>query len=189
MVSRVESAAATRRALIDAAAALLDEGGPGAVTLREVGARAGVSRGAPYGHFADKESLLTAVATETLHRLADEVEALGGTPADRLRGALALLVAVGRRQPHRYRQMFVTPSGDTDAATRATGRILDGYLAIVTELVGERDARRYAGLLFTGVSGIINAELSGQLTEEKWGTSADELADTLVVMIERHAAG
>ena len=69
MVSRAESAAATRRALLDAAADLLDEGGPDAVTLREVGARAGVSRGAPYGHFADKESLLTAVATESLDRL------------------------------------------------------------------------------------------------------------------------
>ena len=30
---------------------------------------------------------------------------------------------------------------------------------------------------------------SGQLTEEKWGTSADELVDTLMMMIERYAAG
>ena len=52
-MSRVESAAATRRALLDDAAALLDSGGPDAVTLREVGARAGVSRGAPYRHFAE----------------------------------------------------------------------------------------------------------------------------------------
>lgn len=45
MVTRAESAAVTRRALLDAAAELLDLGGPAAVTLREVGARAGVSRG------------------------------------------------------------------------------------------------------------------------------------------------
>ena len=44
MTSRLESAAKTRRALLDAAAELLDEGGPEAVTLREVGSRAGVSR-------------------------------------------------------------------------------------------------------------------------------------------------
>ena len=37
MTSRLESAAATRRALLDSAAELLDGGGPGAVTLREVG--------------------------------------------------------------------------------------------------------------------------------------------------------
>lgn len=65
MVTRAESAALTRRALLDAAAELLDLGGPEAVTLREVGARAGVSRGAPYRHFADKDSLPTAVATES----------------------------------------------------------------------------------------------------------------------------
>ena len=47
MTSRLESAAKTRRALLDAAAELLDEGGPEAVTLREVGSRAGVSRAAP----------------------------------------------------------------------------------------------------------------------------------------------
>ncbi|MFI6702265.1 helix-turn-helix domain-containing protein [Streptomyces sp. NPDC050509] len=59
MVTRAESAAITRRALLDAAAELLDLGGPEAVTLREVGARAGVSRGAPYRHFTGKDSLRT----------------------------------------------------------------------------------------------------------------------------------
>ena len=187
MVSRVESAAATRRALLDAAAELLDEGGPDAVTLREVGARAGVSRGAPYGHFADKDTLLTAVATESLDRLGDEISSLRGTPPDTLRGALTALAAVGRRQPHRYRQMFVTPSGDSAAAMRAAGRTMNEFMAIVAELVGDRDAHRYGALLFTGVTGIISAELSGHLTAEKWLTSADELIDTLVAMIERQA--
>ena len=65
-MNRKESAAATRGALIDQAAQLLDGGGLEAVTLREVGARAGVSRGAPYRHFADKEGLLTAVAADGL---------------------------------------------------------------------------------------------------------------------------
>ncbi|MFH8447572.1 TetR/AcrR family transcriptional regulator [Streptomyces sp. NPDC018026] len=103
MVSRAESAASTRRALLDSATDLLDEGGPDAVTLRDVAARAGVSRGAPYGHFADKESML---AAEGCERLSDEIAAQQGTPSERLRGALAALVTVGRRHPHRYRQMF-----------------------------------------------------------------------------------
>jgi len=57
-------------------AALLDSGGPDAVTLREVGARAGVSRGAPYRHFANKESLLTAVAAEGWERIGDQMHEL-----------------------------------------------------------------------------------------------------------------
>ena len=60
--------ASTRARLIEAAAALLEEGGPGAVTLREVGRRVGVSHNAPYKHFADKEDLLAAVAAAELRR-------------------------------------------------------------------------------------------------------------------------
>ena len=63
VATRSESAAATRQSLLEAAGALLDAGGPEAVTLREVGARTGVSRSAPYRHFADKETLLTVLAT------------------------------------------------------------------------------------------------------------------------------
>jgi AcrR family transcriptional regulator len=56
-----------RPALIAAAKALLDEGGPGAVSLRETARRVGVSPTATYRHFADKESLLVAVAVEGFH--------------------------------------------------------------------------------------------------------------------------
>jgi hypothetical protein len=47
-----------------------------AVTLREVGS-VGVSRNAPYRHFADKEGLLTAVAVESWGRLAEALRASG----------------------------------------------------------------------------------------------------------------
>lgn len=36
-------------------------------------------------------------------------------------------------------------------------------MAIVTELVGDRDAHRFGALLFTGIIGIISAELNGHL--------------------------
>ncbi|MGW6796678.1 TetR/AcrR family transcriptional regulator [Streptomyces chartreusis] len=184
MVSRAESAAATRRALLDSAAELLDEGGPDAVTLRDVAARAGVSRGAPYGHFADKDSLLAAVATEGWEHLGNEIAAQQGSPADRLRGALAALVTIGRSHPHRYRQMFGPPVGEEPGTMiRACCRSQEELLAIVSELVDERDVHRYGGLLFTGVSGIIAAELSGHFATGTWHTSADELVDTLVRII------
>ena len=55
---------------------LLDLGGVEAVTLREVGARSGVSRSAAYRHFADKESLLAVLATNALSELGDALEVL-----------------------------------------------------------------------------------------------------------------
>lgn len=53
-----------RPALIAAAKTLLDEGGVGAVSLRETARRVGVSPTATYRHFADKDSLLAAAAAE-----------------------------------------------------------------------------------------------------------------------------
>ena len=51
-----------RQVLIDATLALIEEGGPEAVTVREAARRAGVSPGAPFRHFPTRTSLMTAVA-------------------------------------------------------------------------------------------------------------------------------
>lgn len=58
-----------RKALMQAAEALIGEVGPRAFTLREVARRAGVSHNAPYRHFASRDDLLLAVAAEGFERL------------------------------------------------------------------------------------------------------------------------
>lgn len=186
-MSRIESAAATRRALLNEAAALLDNGGADAVTLREVGARAGVSRGAPYRHFADKESLLTAVAAEGWERIGDHMHALqtdaGLAPADKLRAALIGVITVSREQPYLYQLMFSTPAADPAAVVRAAQRMCNEFLAIVAAVVGEQHAQRCAAILLTGVHGAAGLEMSGLLSTDKWHTTAEELTDTLVAMV------
>jgi len=186
-MSRAESAAATRRALLDDAAALLDSGGPDAVTLREVGARAGVSRGAPYRHFANKESLLTAVAAEGWERVGDEMHTLQTdsrlSPDDRLRAALLVLLTVSRRQPHLYQLMFSAPAGDPTAVVRAAQRGCDEFLTIVTSVVGERNAQRYSAILLTGAHGAAGLGSSGLLRTDKWRTSPEELIDAFIATV------
>jgi AcrR family transcriptional regulator len=195
VISRTESAAATRRALLDAAAELLDSGGLDAVTLRAVGARAGVTRGAPYRHFPDKENLLIAVGTREWDALGDRMQELRAdpvlAPAEKVRGGLIALIDIGRRQPHLYKLMFSNPPGDPTALARAAQRSQTEFLAVVADMVGEQDARRYAALLISSANGIAGLEASGQLTDPKWGgVSAEDLTDTLVHMIagtSRHA--
>ena len=191
-MSRVESAAATRRALLSSAADLLDSGGPDAVTLREVGARAGVSRGAPYRHFADKESLLTAVAAEGWQRVGDHMHALQTdarrAPADKLRAALLVLITVSRRQPHLYQLMFSTPAGDPSALVQAAQRGCDEFLAIAAPVVGEQNAQRYGAILLTGAHGAAGLGLSGLLRTDKWQTTAEELIDTLIATVAADSA-
>lgn len=187
MVTRLESAAATRRALLDVAGALLDAGGPDAVTLRAVGARAGVSRSAPYRHFADKESLLMAVAAEAWSDLGDTLEALaaspGAPPEQTLRRALLALITVGRSRPHLYRLMFTTPSADPAAAARAAGRAQDLFLQIVAGVTGPCQARQYGALLMTSAHGIAGLELSGHLAWDKWHATAEDLIDLLAGLL------
>jgi AcrR family transcriptional regulator len=187
-LGRAESAAVTRRALLDEAAGLLDTGGPDAVTLREVGARAGVSRGAPYRHFADKESLLTAVAAEGWERLGDHMQGLRTdsrlAPVDKLRAGLLRVITVSRQQPHLYQLMFTPATGDPAAVVRAAKRMCDEFLAIVADVVGEVDAERWAAILLTGVHGAAGLEQSGLLETDNWHTTAEDLTGSLVAMIE-----
>jgi AcrR family transcriptional regulator len=183
MATRAETAAATRRALLDAAGALLDGGGPDAVTLREVGGRAGVSRSAPYRHFADKESLLTAVAAEAWNDIGDGLEVLAAStaaPEKTLRGALLSLITIARARPHLYRLMFTTPAADPTAVVKAAERSHDLFLHIVARLVGPRVARQYGALLLTSTHGAIGLELSGHLVSDKWQSTAEDVVNLAI---------
>src|SRR5215208_7687586 len=62
-----------RRALLDEALTTIRHEGVEGLTLREIGARVGVSRTALYRHFSDKRALLAAVATEGFRMLRQQL--------------------------------------------------------------------------------------------------------------------
>ncbi|MEC3916258.1 TetR/AcrR family transcriptional regulator [Nocardia sp. CDC160] len=77
---------ALRSALIDAAIALAEQGGPERVVLREVARAAGVSHSAAYRHFADREALLAEVSRHARAELAAEMRRrIGRTDDPRVR--------------------------------------------------------------------------------------------------------
>jgi len=92
-----------RPALIAAARALLDEGGPSAVGLREAARRVGVSPTATYRHFRDKEDLIAAVAAEGFREFAAAL-ARGGRESFLAMGAAYVEFALKR--PGMFRLMF-----------------------------------------------------------------------------------
>jgi len=98
-----------RRALVDAALALVTEEQDWGFSLREVTRRAGVSHNAPYHHFADKRALLAAVAAAGYEALrARLVAATADTPSPEaaLLAIGAAYVRFGLGNPAHYRLMF-----------------------------------------------------------------------------------
>jgi len=191
MVSRIESAAATRRSLLDAARELLNEGGPSRVTLREVGSRAEVSRGAAYRHFADKESLLAAVGAESWDRITEELAQIRATPsADHaafLKSALHALIEVGLKEPEVYRVMFTVPASNPEVAIDAATRAQEEFLWIVGSVVGDDRAHLYGAMLLTSAHGITSMGASGHLSPDMWQTSLDDVVGALVDLVAERA--
>ena len=117
-----------RRALLDEALATIRAEGVEGVTLRDIGARVGVSRTALYRHFADKRALLAAVATEGFRMLRQRLVAAWeeggrGDAAFHAMGVAYVRFAVDN--PAHYRVIFggfVDPRAkEPELATEAQG--------------------------------------------------------------------
>lgn len=161
----------TRAALLRVAAELLEREGIAAVTLRAVGAYAGVSRTAPYRHFTDKEALLSAVAAADLYRLRDVLETAmrgGEGPMGRLEAMTVAYVRFALAQPEHYRLMFGSAQrkrehADTKAAAEAALGVLVAAVADAQragDLPGG-DPLPLAGLLWSAGHGAIDLALGG----------------------------
>jgi AcrR family transcriptional regulator len=106
-----------RNALIDEALAILAESGSGAITLRELARRLGVTHTAPYAHFSDKRTLLEAVTNEGFDRLTRLLTQAGASERDPNRRLVSKGLAYlhfARENPNLYRLMFVDPEPADD---------------------------------------------------------------------------
>ncbi|WP_055600243.1 TetR/AcrR family transcriptional regulator [Streptomyces aureus] len=129
-----------RQAVLDAALDVIAAEGPGALSLRDLARRAGVSHAAPAHHFKDRTGLLTALATEGYGLLA---EALAAAPELRERGVRYVRFAV--EHPAHFQVMFqpeLLRADDPDllaAKERASAELRAG-VAGLTEVPDARTA-------------------------------------------------
>jgi AcrR family transcriptional regulator len=106
-----------RTALLASALQILKREGPSALSLREVARTAGVSHQAPYHHFASREHLLAAVATEGFEQLAlvlRRLQAGAKNPVEAARDTGVAYVTFAAANPERFRLMFGGEIGARD---------------------------------------------------------------------------
>lgn len=182
----------TRERLIAAAAELLDQGGPAAVTLRGVGKAAGVSHNAPYRHFADKDALLAAVAARELARQGANLDRVGVSVAD-VQAMLQGYVRWALRYPERFRLTF----GRWDRENAELGTAAGGARAALTRAVAAAQARgelprgdpeRLSALLLALAHGAADQALAGHLSASgKGAADAEDLVADLFAYLAASA--
>ena len=179
----------TREALVEAATALLDEGGVAAVTLREVGRQVGVSHNAPYKHFASKELLLAAVAAAELERRRDEIATTAArkrSPEAILRAVLHHYIAWALERPARFRLVFGPWHVESEELTKAAHAAQTGLVDLVAagQAVGALppgDPVRLASLLRATAHGAADLAAAGHLAAGgKGNASPEQLVDDLL---------
>jgi len=152
-----------RVALVHAAGALLRERGPAGLTLREAARRAGVSHGAPYRHFANREALLSEVALEGFARLS---EALREAAPHGGHAVAQAYVRFALGQPQRFRLMFSGESGSVEQrpwseAARDTARAFaEGFSGFAR---GQEETQRAAAAAWALVHGLSQLMLDGRI--------------------------
>lgn len=164
-----------RASLLREAARMIGEGGVNGVTMRAIGERLGVSRAAPYRHFADKTALLTAVAAagfEDLNARLLQIDANApASDVDRFRRMGEAYVRFALEKPAQYRLMYGEHSLARDEAPelRAAANSLFAHLVAVIESqqqagrIRADDPRDQAYIAWGAMHGLASLLIDGQI--------------------------
>jgi AcrR family transcriptional regulator len=176
-------------ALIDAGLKLIEKKGVRALTLREIGARVGVSRMAAYRHFSDKADLLAAIREAGFTQFADALEQArskaGKTFSTRLRAMALAYVRFAAEHPAHFEVMFSwsphEPARPSPAGARAFG-ILE---QTIREGQGSGDVRpgdsvALARLVWAQVHGVSMLRLAPDLTPRGAGARFVEFSSEIL---------
>lgn len=164
-----EQGEATRRAIVDAAVALIGELGWGQVTTRAIAARAGVPHGAVAYHFNGKAELLREAATAATERMLAAPIAMArqaDSVAGLVEGTIGWYAAGGITDPSVALLLEVTREAVRDDALRESfSAMLRDFRASLADLV-VRDQERGAvpaEASSAGTATVIAALLDGLL--------------------------
>lgn len=179
-----------RDLLIEAAARVLAEEGPAAVTARRMAIEIGASTMAVYTHVGSMDELLTAVHTEGFVRFHRGLSAVGQTdqPLADLHGLGLAYRRFARADPHLYQAMFGRTLADAALTTDQAEQALSTF-AILRDAVARAvdaglltgDPEVAASQIWATVHGFVSLELAGLLFDPRPVRAYDALLTTLLI--------
>jgi AcrR family transcriptional regulator len=191
-----------RRVLLDASIALIDEVGVGALSLREVARKAGVSHNAPYHHFPDKSALLAAIARDGFAGLAEETAAarIAATgPRARLEACGIGYVRFALRSPAHFRVMFHPELATPDEHPLVTSAAIPVFETLVQSVMEAQaageipagDPMPFVLTCWSCVHGLATLWLDGPLSRDPkgFGKSPEKLAAMVTTTLGTVFAG
>jgi AcrR family transcriptional regulator len=164
-----------RTALLDEAAVMIAEGGAASLTMRALGQRLGVSRGAPYRHFDDKDALLVAVARAGFDRLNERLRLVDAGASQSSFAQLRRLgeeyVHFALENPAHYRLMY-----GREALTRqelpelreAANALYEQFVDVIrayqhSGAIKRQDPRAQAYVAWSAMHGLASLLIGGQI--------------------------
>jgi AcrR family transcriptional regulator len=178
-----------REALLRAAREMLDEGGPNALGVRDIAARAGVAPMGVYKRFGSKNGIVD----ELFRQGFEELEAAVG-PADgddmlaMIANGMARYRDFALRNPALYRLMFDTPVPDyapsataMAAARSAFDRLVNAIrLCLAARVIRHGDPVEIAQRFWSACHGSISLQLRGIGFVTDYDSHYSELVQTLL---------
>src|ERR1700756_3485316 len=153
-------------ALVQAAMELLEESGEAELSLRAVARRAGVSAAAPSRHYADRDALVSAVATVGYREPAEQLAAAHPSPStpEQLASVAIAYVQFALERPALFRIMFGEPCDrDSDERVAATAAVSAYVSSIVERTFPDADTDALATAVWALVHGLAFLHLDGKL--------------------------
>jgi AcrR family transcriptional regulator len=174
-----------RRALLRAAAQLIEETGPGAMSVREVARRAGVTHAAATYHFGDKAGLLTALAVDGYRLLGDALREAHETQRSFLEIGVAYVRFAVTHRAH-FEVMFRPELYHRDDGELLAAKAVTAALLYRTDQVGDEELR--AGIAaWAIVHGIATLWLNGNLPP-RLGDDPEEITRLVASRLQVSAA-
>jgi AcrR family transcriptional regulator len=163
-----------REALIAATKDLLAQKGPQGFTLADAARVAGVSPAAPYRHFADRDTLLRAVANAGFQAFGAALSRATRSDGDAQRGFRAMgdaYLRFAREEPGYYIAMFSAPlaegGGSETAGSAAFEALIDAIAAaLAARAITAPDLRNLALQIWSLSHGVATLAAAGRLHED-----------------------